>query len=141
MRGNCRVNTRAPFRMGQVSTVVPMEPKANPPTHITLPYPLWTQKLTIRRPPLQFPSHATDMPCETGHSNTLPLLHPQLVNNQWADLFDIRFWANIYSMSIDSSQCLSEVQSLLSCSSGIALVRSFRGNEAQMFVDFLDQVS
>ena len=57
------------------------------------------------------------------------------------DSLDIQFWTNLYSVEITSSECLSEVQSLLGCPSKIAHARSFRGREAQMFVDFLDQVS
>jgi len=36
---------------------------------------------------------------------------------------------------------VSEVRSLLNCSSEITRARSLRGNEAQMFIDFLDRVS
>ena len=53
----------------------------------------------------------------------------------------MRLWPKIYSMGITSNECLTEVRSLLSCPSGMNLVRNFRGNEAQTFVDFLDQVS
>jgi len=44
-------------------------------------------------------------------------------------------------MDVTSDECLSEVRSLLSCPTKINVTRSFRGNEAQMFIDFLDQVS
>ncbi|KAF9783904.1 kinase-like domain-containing protein [Thelephora terrestris] len=51
-----------------------------------------------------------------------------------------RFWSNLRSVEITSRECLSEVQSLLTCLSKIALARSFRGREAQEFIDFLNQV-
>lgn len=54
---------------------------------------------------------------------------------------DTQFWANIYSNKITSDECLSEVRSLLSCPSKIVVVRNFLGDEAQTFIDFLDQVS
>lgn len=44
-------------------------------------------------------------------------------------------------MDVTSNECLSEVRSLLSCPVKITVARSFRGNEAQTFIDFLDQVS
>ena len=50
-------------------------------------------------------------------------------------------WVNIYTMDVASNECLTQVQSLLSCRSNVNVVQSFRGNEAQMFIDFLDQVS
>ena len=43
-------------------------------------------------------------------------------------------------MEITSSECLSEVQFLLNCPSKITFARSFCGNEAQTFIDFLDRV-
>ena len=53
----------------------------------------------------------------------------------------MQFWANIYSTDITSSECLSEVLSLLNCPSRIAVARSLQGSEAQTFIDFLDRVS
>ncbi|KAF9651394.1 kinase-like protein [Thelephora ganbajun] len=52
----------------------------------------------------------------------------------------MQFWANIYTMEITSNECLTEVRSLLSCRSNINITRNFRGNEAQMFINFLDGV-
>ena len=43
-------------------------------------------------------------------------------------------------MEITSSECLSEVQSLLASPSKIIFARSLCGSEAQKFIDFLDQV-
>ena len=54
---------------------------------------------------------------------------------------DIQFWTSIFSSEITSDECLSKVRSLLSCLSKITVARSFKGNEAQAFVDFLDRVS
>ena len=54
---------------------------------------------------------------------------------------DIQFWASILSSEITLDECLSKVRSLLSCLSKITVARSFEGNEAQAFVNFLDRVS
>jgi len=54
---------------------------------------------------------------------------------------DTQFWTSIYSAEITSSERLLAVRSLLSCPSKIAVARSFKGNEAQTFIDFLDRVS
>ena len=44
-------------------------------------------------------------------------------------------------MKVTSSECISELQSLLNCPSKISAVRDLQGNEAQTFANFLDQVS
>jgi len=44
-------------------------------------------------------------------------------------------------MDITSGECLAKIRSLLSCRSSINGARSFQGEEAQAFIDFLDQVS
>ena len=54
---------------------------------------------------------------------------------------DVQFWANIYSVKITSDECLTKVQSLLTRRSNMNVARSFQGNEAQTFIDFLDRVS
>ena len=69
------------------------------------------------------------------------LFYLQLIDHWLTKIPDIRFWMNVPSSKITSRECLSEVRSLLNCASNIAFVRTFRGSEAQMFVDFLDQVS
>jgi len=74
-------------------------------------------------------------------SSTLPPPRPQRIDHQPTELLDMRFSANTYSMEVTSDECLSEVRSLLSCSYEITHARSLRGNEAQMFIDFLDRVS
>jgi len=81
------------------------------------------------------------MPCESGPSGTFPPLRPQRTDRRPTESLNIRPWTSIYSMEITSSECLSEVRSLLSCPSKITLVRSFGGNEARKFIDFLDRVS
>jgi len=64
------------------------------------------------------------------------MIDPRLVES-----LDVQFSTNIYSMEVTSNECLSEIRSLLSCPSKITVARSFQGNEAQTFIDFLDRVS
>ena len=54
---------------------------------------------------------------------------------------DTQSWADVYSMEITSNECLAKVRLLLSCQSEMNVARSFQGNEAQTFVNFLDRVS
>ena len=70
-----------------------------------------------------------------------PLLRSQRMDHRLVESLDMRLWPKIYSMGITSNECLTEVRSLLSCPSGMNLVRNFQGNEAQTFANFLDQVS
>ena len=58
-----------------------------------------------------------------------------------APLLGTKLLTNIYAMEITSDKCLSEVRSLINSPSKIQAVRSLQGNEAQKFIDFLDQVS
>jgi len=44
-------------------------------------------------------------------------------------------------METASDECISEVQSLLSCPPKIALVKHIKESQARLFIDFLDQVS
>ncbi|KAF9645203.1 kinase-like protein [Thelephora ganbajun] len=53
---------------------------------------------------------------------------------------DAQFWANLYTMEVTSNDCLSKLRTLLRCPSKVTIARSFQGNEAQIFIDFLDQV-
>lgn len=74
-----------------------------------------------------------NMACEAGPSSqrsagSLVSLDPQ-------------FWSDLYTLEITSDECLSKVRSLLNCPSKIAVARSFQGNGAGTFVNFLDQVS
>ena len=64
-----------------------------------------------------------------------------LVGHPLIKLLDTQLWANIYSAEITSSEYLSKIRSLFNCPSKIAAARSLRGNEAQTFIDFLDQAS
>jgi len=80
------------------------------------------------------------MPCQ-GPSGTPPLLYLQCPNHPFIESSDTQFWTNLYTMDVTSDECLSKIQILLTCSSMIAVARSFRGNQAQMFIDFLDRVS
>lgn len=50
-------------------------------------------------------------------------------------------WANIYTTEVTSNECLSKVQSLLKCRVNMNVARNLQGNDAQAFIDFLDQVS
>ena len=63
------------------------------------------------------------------------------IDHQLIESLDMQLWANIYTMEITSDECLTEVRSLLSCRSNMNIARSFRGIDAQTFIDFLDQVS
>lgn len=68
-------------------------------------------------------------------------IRPQWIDHRLIEPLDIWFWSNIYSVEIPSDECLSKVRSLLSCPTKITVARSFRGNEAQRLIDFLDRVS
>jgi len=85
---------------------------------------------------------AVNMPSKVTPSGTLPfLLHPQWTGHRLIESLDARFWTNIYSAEVTSNVCLVGVRALLSCRSGMSVARNFQGNEAQKFIDFLDQVS
>lgn len=82
-----------------------------------------------------------NMTCEVDFFGALPLPCLTVATaNRLSEPPDVPFWANIYTMEITSDECLTEVQSLLSCPSNVNVARSFRGTEAQTLVDFLDQV-
>ena len=80
------------------------------------------------------------MPYEEGPPDTHPP-HAQRIVHRLTEPLDMKFWTDIYSMEITSNECLSAVQSLLSSPSKITAAQSFRGSEAQKFIDFLDRVS
>jgi len=63
------------------------------------------------------------------------------MDHQLIERTDTEFWSGIYSLEIASDECLSKVSSLLSCPTKITAARSFRGQEAQTLIDFLDRVS
>ena len=86
-------------------------------------------------------SGTANMPCEPGLSGAIPLLRPQWTGHWFTGSLDVQFWTDIFSMEITSNECLTKVRSLLNCPSKIAIARSFRRNEAQTFIDFLDRVS
>jgi len=75
-----------------------------------------------------------------GKTDTLPL-HLQCACHPFIESSDTQFWTSLCTMDVTSDECLSKVQTLLTCPFMIALVRSFRGNQAQMLVDFLHHVS
>jgi len=69
-------------------------------------------------------------------------LRPQLwIAYQLIGPVDIQFWSDFFSTEIPSSECLWKVRSLLTCPTKITAARSFRGNQAQIIIDFLDRVS
>lgn len=74
------------------------------------------------------------MTCEEDRSSPPPLPCPQRVDSWSIDPFDAQFRPNIYSLNIDSRECLSEVQSLLNSPSNVALASSFQGREAQSLI-------
>ena len=80
-----------------------------------------------------------NMPCEPGPSGRLRL-HLLRIEHRLIKSLDVQFWSNIYSLEVPPNESLSKVLSLLSCPAKIAVARSFRGNEAQKLVDFLDRV-
>jgi len=112
----------------------PCAPTAFPQFHRLLRYAI---DLFPTPPKLQ----PTNMPCKVDISGKSSLLRPHCTNLQLTEPLDLQFWTNIYSMEVASTECLSRVQSLLTCPSKITVARSFRGNQAKMFVDFLDRVS
>ena len=69
------------------------------------------------------------------HFHSLWLTHPLIESLDTHSLIDI------CSMEITSDECLSEVHSLLSCQSKITAAKNLQGNEAHIFIDFLDRVS
>jgi len=81
------------------------------------------------------------MPYEEAPSGTLPLPNPQRKGHQLVESSGTQFWSDLYSIEVTSDECLAKVQTLLSSQSSINIIRSFEGNEAQTFIDFLDQVS
>lgn len=82
---------------------------------------------------------ATHVPRETGHSGIIPP-SPQRVDHRQIDSQDTRFWTAMRPAEFTSDECLSKVQALQSCPFKISLVRDFGEDEAQAFVNFLDQV-
>ena len=81
------------------------------------------------------------MLCEASPSGAFSLLRSWLIDHRLIESLEMQFYASIYLMEVTSDECLSKVWSLLSCPSKINVARSLRGSEAQMFIDFLDQVS
>jgi len=78
----------------------------------------------------------------TGSSGICSLgVSSQRIDHRLIIFLGARFSTNIRSTGITSDECISEVQSLLGCSFKITLAMSIQGNEAQTFVDLLDQVS
>ena len=90
---------------------------------------------------LRHPSNPANMSYGAGCSSTLPSLHLQAVDDQLVGSSDTQFLKAIHSADVDSSERLSEVQSLLNSPFKVTLVRSLQGNEAQTFIDALDRVS
>ena len=80
-------------------------------------------------------------PYEESPPGILPLLHLQRPAHRFINPSDTQFWDNFYAADITSNERVSKVWTLLSCSSKIAVARTFRGIEAQTFIDFLDPVS
>lgn len=64
----------------------------------------------------------------------------QRIDRRLIEFLGVRFSTNIHSVEITSTECISEVKSLLSCSFKINLAMSIQENKAQKLVDFLDQV-
>jgi hypothetical protein len=78
-----------------------------------------------------------DDPSALSSFRSLQIVLPYLLINP----SDIHSSANIYLMEVTSNGCLSGVRSLLSSPSRINTSRNLQGDEARIFIDFLDQVS
>ena len=70
-----------------------------------------------------------------------PLPRLRQIEHCLIESLDKQFWVNIYSIEVTSNECLAKIRTLLGCRSNMNVARSFQGNEAQTFIDFLDQVS
>ena len=81
------------------------------------------------------------MPCDAAPSGTLPLPRLPRIGHRLTESSDTQLWADIYSIEVTSSECLAKVRTFLSCRSSMNVARSFQGNDARAFIDFLDQVS
>ena len=91
--------------------------------------------------PRRWEPYVANVPWGASPSSTLPLPCSQYMGRQLIEPLDVKYSANIHSMKITSNECISEVQSLLSCPLKISRTRSIQGNQAQSFVDSLDRVS
>lgn len=99
----------------------------------SLLYKLWSfRNLFPRHNPIPLRPRETGRPCSS------PTDRPWLIGVSSPDM---QFLTRMYSVEITSDECLSVVQSLLNCPLNMALVRSFRGSDALVFIDFLDQAS
>jgi len=92
-------------------------------------------------PPRRLQPSTPDMACGAAPSGPLPLPHPQRIGHRLIEASGAQFWTSIYSIDVTSNECPAKVQTLLSCRSSVNVARSLQGNDAQIFIDFLDQVS
>ena len=81
------------------------------------------------------------MPCEAGPPGTAPAIRPEQIDHQLIESSDAHFWTDLYSAETTSNECLTKIRLLLSCRPSISVARSFQGNEAQTFANFLCRVS
>jgi len=89
---------------------------------------------------LRIPRCAT-MPSEMRVSSTPPLLHLPSIDRWLMETLGTPSWTGAYPMDVTSDECFSEIRAFLSCPFRVTAVVGLQGNAAQVFVDFLDQVS
>jgi len=79
---------------------------------------------------------------ETGPLGMHPSLPLSAVDEGSHSLtLDVFFWDAIFSTDVTSPEGLSNIATLLHSPSKIADARSLHGDQAQRFIDLLDQVS
>lgn len=77
------------------------------------------------------------MSCELGPSS----VSSQRMDHPLTQSLDSYFCSDFHALEVASDECLSKVQSLLSCPSKISAARNFQGSQAETFIEFLDRVS
>ena len=77
------------------------------------------------------------MSCELGPSS----LSSQRMDHPLTKSLEDCLSSDVYALEVASDECVSRVQSLLSCPSKISAARNFQGSQAETFVEFLDRVS
>ena len=80
-------------------------------------------------------------PLVVSPSHRHPPLRSVRIDRCLAEALDACSLTGEYPMEITPRECFSKIGALLCCPSRVTAARSLRGNEAQEFVDLLDQVS
>ena len=111
-----------------------------PPFLPTYPPLAFASHIQCKNPSLQI-SRCAIGSSETGAFSTPPLLHLPWIDRWLMETLGTPSRTGTYPMDVTSDECLSEIRTFLSCPFRITAVMGFRGNAAQVFVDFLDRVS